>query len=176
MGINNILVIILVCKKFANLCKLKTKQMMNIKAIANEIIRLGEESAQEAGELITNLKLQKLLYYEQGYFLAAFGKPLFDEEIEAWVYGPAVPCLYEEYNSHGRLGLIHDPGIPKPEFECEEQSKLFYDVFDIYNQYSAIGLMRMSHFEKPWQSVPARKGSVISKSLMLSFFQKNVEA
>lgn len=149
---------------------------MNIKEVANEIIRLGEESAQEAGELITNLKLQKLLYYEQGYFLAAFGIPLFEEEIEAWMYGPAVPCVYEAYNSHGRLGLTHDPSIPKPEFENEEQSKMFYDVFDIYSQYSAIGLMRMTHTEDPWLSVPARKGSVISKSSMRKYFQKHVEA
>ena len=39
---------------------------------------------------VTNLKLQKTLYYVQGYYLYRFGKPLFDDEIVNWAYGPVV--------------------------------------------------------------------------------------
>lgn len=38
-----------------------------------------------------------MLYYQQGFHLAYFGTPLFDEEIEAWMYGPVVPCVFENY-------------------------------------------------------------------------------
>ena len=46
------------------------------------------------GYQVTNLKLQKTLYYVQGYYLARFGKPLFADEIVNWAYGPVVPEAY----------------------------------------------------------------------------------
>lgn len=39
---------------------------------------------EDAGDVITNLKLQKLVYYAQGFSLALCGRPLFAERIEAW--------------------------------------------------------------------------------------------
>jgi len=45
------------------------------------------------GDNLSNLKLQKLLYYCQGYFLAFNGEPLFKEEIAAWTCGPVVPSV-----------------------------------------------------------------------------------
>ena len=48
----------------------------------------------EDGDYISNLKLQKLLYYSQGCFLALRDEPLFDSPIEAWTYGPVVPEVY----------------------------------------------------------------------------------
>ena len=38
----------------------------------------------EAGDSITHLKLQKLVYYAQAWFLALNDKPLFEEEMQAW--------------------------------------------------------------------------------------------
>ena len=41
-------------------------------------------SSLEAGDTISNLKMQKMLYYAQGWHFAHFNTPLFDDEIEAW--------------------------------------------------------------------------------------------
>ena len=49
---------------------------------------------QNAGDTISNMKLQKLVYYAQGFALAITGKPLFQEDIEAWEHGPVAPALY----------------------------------------------------------------------------------
>ncbi len=49
---------------------------------------------EEFGENITNLQLQKLLYYAQGFNVAWYGRPLFLQPIEAWVHGPVVRDLY----------------------------------------------------------------------------------
>ena len=57
--------------------------------IANELLRRAEIA--DGGELMSNMKLQKMLYYQQGFHLAMFGTPLFDEDMEAWMYGPL--CL-----------------------------------------------------------------------------------
>ena len=63
--------------------------------IANKLLAKATDVC--GGDLMSNMKLQKMLYYEQGYHLAAFGTPLFDEDIEAWMYGPVVPCVYEHF-------------------------------------------------------------------------------
>ena len=69
----------------------------NVIQVANWLIEKANNT--ENGDFITNLKLQKLLYYLQGYYLAVFEKPLFDVEIEAWQYGPVVPNAYYEFNA-----------------------------------------------------------------------------
>jgi len=58
--------------------------------IARHIVR----ESRTTGEPITNLKLQKLLYYCQGWHLAYHEKVLFSDPIQAWVHGPAVPNVY----------------------------------------------------------------------------------
>lgn len=54
-------------------------------------------------EGITNLKLQKVLYFAQVYYLAKLGKPFFRENLEAWNYGPVVPEVYRKFK---RIGAI----------------------------------------------------------------------
>lgn len=51
---------------------------------------------------LTQLKLQKLCAYAQGYCLALTGKPLFNENIEAWKHGPVIPSLYRQFKAYGR--------------------------------------------------------------------------
>jgi uncharacterized phage-associated protein len=75
--------------------------------IANKIIHFVSDS--NAGDLISNMKLQKLLYYQQGFHLAYFGKPLFEEDIEAWMYGPVVPSVYSHFKTEGS-GALHYEG------------------------------------------------------------------
>lgn len=139
--------------------------------IANELLRLAEN--EDEGDLMSNLKLQKMLYYEQGFHLAYFGTPLFDEEVEAWMYGPVVPEVYDAYDKYGRNGIESDPA---KDITLEpEEWRLFLKVFDIYGQYSAIGLMNMTHQEPTWMNVRKGHGSVISKESMASFFKTRIK-
>lgn len=72
--------------------------------IANQLLVKAYRASD--GELMTNLKLQKMLYYQQGFHLAYFGTPLFDDEIEAWMYGPVVPSVYNHYKGMVEMGLF----------------------------------------------------------------------
>ena len=136
--------------------------------LANLIIKM----AAEKGDLITNLKLQKLLYYEQGYHLACFGKPLFNEEVLAWQYGPVVREVYDAFSKCGGRALMPQGGVYS--FRNKEEEALFEEVFDAYNKYSASYLVEMTHNEAPWKSVQANTDSVISKESMKAFFEKKV--
>lgn len=137
--------------------------------IANLLLR-SAYSTEGAEDLMSNMKLQKMLYYQQGFHLAYFNTPLFDEDIEAWMYGPVVPSVYSFYESNGRNGIM--PNLDDEfELENEEELNLFNQVFDIYGKYSAYGLMEMTHNETPWIETPTGKGSVINKELMTDFFK-----
>ena len=62
----------------------------------------------EDSEYITNLKLQKLLYYAQGYYLARKNDPLFKEDFIAWEHGPVIRKVYDEYKKNGAKGIEYN--------------------------------------------------------------------
>lgn len=145
-------------------------KIMTYKAldIAKKLIFKAQNDEPNGGERLTNLKLQKLLYYQQGFHLAVFGTPLFNEDVEAWMYGPVVPDVYNEYSPYGSSSL--------PEEEdaitlADDEDELFNEVYDAYRDFSAIGLMNRTHKEKPWASVsPHDRGTVISQESMREYF------
>ncbi|MBE3030128.1 DUF4065 domain-containing protein [Campylobacter sp. RM9344] len=60
------------------------------------------------GQPISNLQLQKMLYYIQYEFLTNYGKPLFDDDFEAWKFGPVIPVIYYEYSHMGAFKIGAD--------------------------------------------------------------------
>ena len=88
---------------------------------ANKIADYILFKTQNTGDFLTNLKLQKLLYYAQAWYLANYQKPLFDEPIEAWVHGPVVVQVYNEFRDYGcdRIGKMIDeePDLSDDEIE-----------------------------------------------------------
>jgi len=134
--------------------------------VANYFLTKNDD--EEAGELISNLKLQKLVYYAQGFHLAMFDEPLFGESIEAWTHGPVIPDLYHVYKScsYGPIPLPEDfdlSSIPR------EKKEFLDEVFEVFGQYSALKLRDMTHEEPPWRDTPS--GGVISHELMRDYFK-----
>lgn len=141
--------------------------------IAKKLIFKAQNDEPNGGERLTNLKLQKLLYYQQGFHLAFFGKPLFAENVEAWMYGPVVPVVYDEYSSYGSSAL---PEVSNPISLTEEEEGLFNEVYDAYREFSAIGLMNRTHSERPWiDALPHDKGTVISQESMKAYFITQIQ-
>ena len=119
------------------------------------------------GDSITNLKLQKPLYYAQGVSLALNDAPLFSEPIEAWIHGPVVPKVYHTYKQHG------GERIPVEQVNLEayptDIRELLDEVNDVFGQFSAAKLRAMTHNEPPWKDTPP--GAVISPELMKTYFK-----
>lgn len=135
--------------------------------IANKLLAKAANVC--GGDLMSNMKLQKMLYYEQGYHLAVFRTPLFEEDIEAWMYGPVVPSVYEHFKQHGSGGI--NPETDKEIHLSNEEEDLFNEVFDAYMDFSAYGLMRKTHEENPWRKTPTGPGNVITHDTMVKFFE-----
>jgi len=139
--------------------------MYNALDIAKYLITLASP---EEEDLITNLKLQKLLYYAQGFHLALFGKPLFRERIEAWQYGPVVPEIYRFYKQYGSNSLPQPDDFNVDQYDRETQ-ELLDEVYEVYGQYTAPTLMRFTHQEIPWKETPLNEE--ISHDLMKAYFE-----
>jgi len=99
-------------------------------------------------------KLHKLLYYCQGYHVAAFDTPLFGENIDAWDMGPVVAQLWRD-EKHGSL-LIFGPDDGQPLDEAALNTIGY--VVDRYGGLTGADLEAMTHREAPWiEADTARK-------------------
>ncbi len=121
-------------------------------------------------ELISNLKLQKLLYYAQGCVLAIKGEPLFGDDIYAWEHGPVIPAIYHEYKSFGKSGIDFDEHYDISVID-KETNEILEQVYTEFGQYSAWKLRNMTHEEMPWRST--EKNEIISNDVIKKYFMEN---
>lgn len=140
--------------------------------VARYLIRLA--SAENEPEPLSNMRLQKLLYYVQGWSLAHRNKPMFSDRVEAWPYGPVVPPVYGKFKVHGRGAIPESEGSDSG--LTQEEADFVGEVWEAYKEFSAIALYKMTHGEPPWKN--ARKGlppeapskAEITNSSMREFF------
>jgi len=116
----------------------------------------------DADDSITNLKLQKLLYYAQGFNLVLNDEPLFSEKIKAWQYGPVVEEVYHRFKSFGPNGIDTELTVDIDKF-TPEQREVLNEVYSVYGQFSAWKLRDMTHSEYPWQSTPQNEEITLDK-------------
>ncbi|MGB9781868.1 MAG: type II TA system antitoxin MqsA family protein [Moorellaceae bacterium] len=130
----------------------------------------------EAGSAITPLKLQKLLYYAQGWHLAFFDAPLFTSDLEAWVHGPVCPEIYYKYRDYGYRSIEKVEENVDALFDIS-QVELLNVINEVYGIFDAKVLERMTHKDEPWRE--ARKGyqtgelcnEIISKESIKNYFK-----
>jgi uncharacterized phage-associated protein len=128
--------------------------MAGVHAVADYV--LGKINMDE-GDSITNLKLQKIVYYCQGWHLALYDRPLFSEPIEAWVHGPAIPVLYQRFKGYGYKAIDTSKIDTDPLAELDSEAReLIDEVWDKYGPLSGSELRTLSHSEAPWRQ--AREG------------------
>ncbi|MDT7931421.1 Panacea domain-containing protein [Clostridium perfringens] len=118
---------------------------------------------------ISNLQLQKILYYVQGeYIKSTGGEELFNDRIEAWTYGPVVPSVYYEFNvfSSSNINLLYDVK------EIEDRVREIIDpVIESKSLLSAWKLVENTHKEMPWMSsYEEGRNNTIEIDVMRKFF------
>ena len=123
---------------------------------------------EEAGDTISNLQLQKLIYYAQGFSLAINHAPLFEEQLTAWQHGPVCIPLYDKYKEYGS-GVIPVPAELELDKFSKEDQELLDEVYDVYGQFSAWKLQNMTREEAPWKETPIN--GVIAHEALERFFK-----
>lgn len=138
--------------------------MYNVLDICRFVINYSNEK--DYG--VSNLKLQKLLYFIQAYFLINSEEKCFNEKIEAWDFGPVVREAYLEYKQYGNCNIpsidkYHKFHFSNGRFNMET---IFYNkddilqkdrtniekVVDMFSPYSATDLVTLTHNQAPWKN------------------------
>ena len=121
---------------------------------------------------LSNLKLQKLLYYAQSAHLAEFnGEPLFSDPILAWNHGPVVESIWRKYTKYGNVPIPADKEVDlSGVFEPTDETEL-EQVFELFGQYSPWALRNMIYKEAAWKNT--KEGHTIDLALMQEDFARS---
>jgi uncharacterized phage-associated protein len=142
---------------------------INAETLSNYLLSLTDT---DSGDAISHLKLQKLLYYAQGFYLAMHHRPLFPERIMAWNHGPVVKEIYTKYKGSGNNPLIVDSNFD--ETSIDEQLKEFInEIYQVFGQFSAWRLREMTHSEPTWKNTLQSKE--ITHESMLEYFSTQLK-
>ncbi|HDR7585532.1 hypothetical protein BW899_06625 [Bacillus mycoides] len=143
--------------------------MANVRDVAKYFIHLSDESPLYA---ITPLKLQKLVYYAQGYHLRDTGKPLFKEDLLAWDHGPVVRKLYDDYKHLGYFTIAHEPFEDFEEKLNRKESKTIREVREKYGRLDGKFLEELTHQEDPW--LYTGRNGVIDTDVIKKYFTRQL--
>lgn len=139
---------------------------------ASEIARYIIYHEEKAGRPVSNLRLQKLLYFVQAQFLVNKKEPCFLDRMEAWDFGPVVPAVYYQYRYYGS-GVIPFQG--NPSFPIGPENRQLIDsVLDYCSRYSTSTLVDKTHRQAPWKNAYAASqagvGDEISNHSIYRYF------
>jgi uncharacterized phage-associated protein len=155
--------------KMTEQIKLESGMPYSAKAVANAFIDLAKKFPNQGNDL-TPMKIQKLIYFAHGWHLSLAEKPLIDEQIQAWKFGPVVHSIYRAFRDfgnspvssyatevkveNGRL-LTEIPKIP----EDSVAMKLVEKIWEVYGKYDGVQLSNATHqSDTPWSKVWEREG------------------
>lgn len=142
--------------------------MFNAIDIANYIIN----KCIDLGRPITNLQLQKILYYVQGeYIRKTNGNTLFNEAIVAWPYGPVIPEVYFEFNGYSSS----DINTKYKEIELPDEIEDIIDpIIKKKSLLTAWKLVEDTHNESPWLEtyVEGRKNKITIDTMKKHFINR----
>jgi uncharacterized phage-associated protein len=137
-----------------------------------------------------HLKLQKLLYYIDAWHIAVLDRPIIEEKFEAWMHGPVLRTIWNDYKDYGVMTLNNLVSIKDNEKDIIEKSieqsltkdqiELMNDVLNEYGDKSAYHLECLTHEATPW--LEARKGiepaeqcsNKISKETTKDYYRKSL--
>ncbi len=150
--------------------------------LANNILWLGKEHNRS----ISNLQLQKFLYFAHGYYIAKTDKPLCEEPFQPWRYGPVLGSVYhccKEYGS-GPVKSYCAEFDPISKDFISFRVNIFKDtvlqdvlseVWDIYSDKDALDLVELSHKEGgAWHEAREKNLLYIDNESIKKEFQKGV--
>lgn len=122
-------------------------------------------AAEERGLALDPMKLQKLLFLANGYYLAMTGEPWIEESFQTWEYGPVIPSIYRYFRRFGssaiergtRIRTLFSPP-PTPAANDELDTALNY-VLDTYGSKRAVYLSELTHqIGSPWHKIWSEEG------------------
>lgn len=105
-------------------------------------------SRQDERRPVTNLSLNKLVYFAQVESLKVYGAPLFSDRIEAWEYGPVEPAVYHAFKCFGRNPVSISTEQKLAADQLPDRAKVIVDaVVGKFGNLPAFDLVNITHRE-----------------------------
>ena len=123
------------------------------------------------------MRVLKLAYMTHGWALAIFDKPLVNDYVQAWRYGPVIPSIYYSFRPHGIYGLNPIPLVQESDID-DETGKLIAVVYDLYEHLSANKLSALTHIKDgPWHTKyePGKRCIIIPNETIAEHFKNKLE-
>lgn len=134
--------------------------MLSPYAVCHKILA----ECEKRGWQVTPLKLTKLLYLSHGFHLGYTGKPLIEDDIEAWKYGPVIRRAYEAVRHFGGNKINSDLFRHSEEElnDAEPESlAIISAVIESYGELSGLELSTRTHLPgSPWEVTRKKNGHV----------------
>ena len=128
------------------MCKFGYKTY-SVAAVANRVLSVAHDKGIE----VTNLKLQKLVYFVQGFALAMLEHPLINDEIQAWTYGPVIPELYHKVKGYDADPITGTLEAGDSIEDDPDADKVIKAVVEKLGHLSVTQLVNLSHRDNsPW--------------------------
>ena len=124
-------------------------------------------------DCMTNLRVNKLLYFAQAWSLVRRGERLFNSQIQAWQYGPVVPEVYQAFKPCGRERISSVSGEYSPDLFDSDELTILLDVLREYGKYSSPALVGFTHAKgTPWEKVYDcdKRGIEITDESLIEYF------
>jgi hypothetical protein len=137
-----------------------------------DVIELSEKLVELASELdlsISNLQLQKILYYVQGNYLKTYKRKAFKETIECWEYGPVVKRAWKFFSYYGQEPIKKFGNTIKLR---NDEIALFKKILEDCLNLNVWDLVEKTHMEFPWKNAYDNKCKTISDNDMKVQFCK----
>lgn len=143
--------------------------------VADYFIYLSSKNVIDEGipEGVTPLKLQKLLYFGQAASLALCNRKLFEEDIEAWKYGPVISSLYHKYKSNLNTPLVEPSGEYTDIIDPQAQN-ILKGVWELFDKYSAGELVEIAHQHAPWKNFYKEGHNVVIPPEVMRDYYKGI--
>lgn len=148
------------------------------KSIANHFLAL----AKAGGQSVSPMKLQKLVYYAHGWYAGYTGRPLIDEAVEAWPYGPVIPSLYHEFKRFGAAPIVGkatefvNSELREAAAPSDPELRSFLDkIWASYGQFTGSRLSDMTHaaggpWDQTWKEASGMRGTDIPFERIAGYF------
>lgn len=123
---------------------------------------------------LSNLKLNKLLYFAQGCYLSRTGHSLFSDAIEAWEHGPVVPAIYHKYKIYGRNSIMSVDGSYTHAAFSDEELESLIDVATYMGALTSSDLVSKTHDAgTPWRKMYDGQNAVLPLWLIKTYFAEH---
>lgn len=155
--------------------------MYSVNDIADYVIL--QIKAEDENAILTNLKLQKLLYYIQAWSYGIRKKPMFSGDFQAWVHGPVNREIYNRFvNTKTLYSEILIEDCINTDVQIKPKDAKFVNfILENYAQFSGAELESITHSEYPWRITRGNIGAyercekVITPELMMEYYGKKWE-